>query len=197
MKTRAEARHICADILLDLRTKAKLSKAKMADLLNITERTYTRYENGESSPPLEDFLEMLHAIDAPALPTVLRHLYPDNYDGGVPKESSTIARNALANYILHDASDRDIRQLLYIYQADHGSSFESQLQLFCAIDHLPMDVKLLFAKFALNAWEIESDRGGLINTDDAMPDMELLRAAVIRAQKAVTEGRSHYTNITI
>lgn len=50
----------------------------------------------------------------------------------------------------------------------------------------------MIAKMIVNAWEIETARGGIINRDDAMPDVELLRNAIIEAHKAVIAGRTSY-----
>lgn len=192
MKDKKDYAHIDAEILHELRNLAHLSKAKMADKLFLDERTYGRYESGESSPSLPEALVMLDRMDVPALPTILKYLQPETYGDLSPKAPEGNVRQALADYVLHNASDRDVRQLAYILLGPHGSSVDAQLQLFCAIDHLPMDARLMIAKLTLNAWEIEASRGDTINPDYAQPDIELLREAIIRAHNAVIEGRSHY-----
>lgn len=190
MRTKTETRQIVAEILREIRTEAGWSKARMADRLNVGERTYARYEAGDSSPTLPEFLDMLDAVDAPALSVIMRHIYPESYE---PKTGTAAARQALASFIMNDMSDRGVRQLLYILQGPHGSSVEAQLQLFTALDHMPMDIRLAVAKLALNAWEITSARDNVINPEYTGPDIELLRHAIIKAHEAVIAGRNNYS----
>lgn len=193
MRSKHEYYFICAEIFKDLRAQAGLSKAKMAQRMQVDERTYSRYEDGESMPTLPAFLNLLDQIDAPVVNTVMRHLYPESFEAGA---ATTQVRRALVEYIQNTASDRAVREMAYLIHGPHGSPLEAQLQLFTAIDHLPMDSRLLIAKMALNMWEIENARDGLINPEDAQPDMELLRAAIIKAHMAVIDGRQNYSTAT-
>ena len=82
MKTRSETQDICAEILHDLRQQMGISKAKMADRVDVDARTYTRYEAGESAPTLPEFIRMLELVDAPALPVRVRPAVPEGSSEG-------------------------------------------------------------------------------------------------------------------
>ena len=56
MRTSEETKNICADILKDMRQRLGISKAKMAERVDLDARTYTRYEAGESAPTLPEFI---------------------------------------------------------------------------------------------------------------------------------------------
>lgn len=196
MKTQYETQDICAEILRELREHMGISKAKMADRMDLDARTYTRYEAGESAPTLPEFIRMLEAADAPALPVVLRHIYPESFGKLGPGSDSDATRQALADFILRDAPDRIVRQLAYFLFGPHGSTLEGQLQLITALDHLPMDARLASAKLVLNFWEIETARGKIINPEYVMPDTETFRQCIIRAHEAVVAGRQHYNSLT-
>lgn len=196
MKTRSETQDICAEILHDLRQQMGISKAKMADRVDVDARTYTRYEAGESAPTLPEFIRMLELVDAPALPVILKHLYPETFERLGPTASTEEARQAMADFILRDAPDRVVRQLAYFLFGPHGSTLEGQLQLITTLDHLPMDARLASAKLVLNFWEIEMDRGKIINPEYVMPDTETFRQCIIRAHEAVVAGRQNYNSIT-
>lgn len=189
MRTKTELQDISAHILHDLRKVAKLSRNDMADRLGIDRRTYGRYESGESAPTLAGFVAMLDMLDAPALPIIKRYLYPESLNG-----SPSVAdhRRQLADFVLHAATDREIEQLYYILEGPHGSPLESQLQLFCALDHMQLDVRLAAAKLVFNYYDIESARGELINIGTAMPDMEFLHDSLVKATEAVKAGRQNY-----
>lgn len=183
---------IVAKLLTNLRTGAGLSKARMARAFGVDERTYNKYETGASSPGLAEFIDGLQKLNIKALPAVMRSLYPDLYSGEDRSPDTEQMRRILVHFIEDVASDRDVEQLYYILNGDHGSPFEAQLQLLCALDHLPLDARLMVAKLTLNAWEITTARGDVINADQAMPDAELLRQSLITATLAVIEGRKHY-----
>lgn len=138
MRTKKDYTGIVAEVLYEIRSSARLSKAKMADRMCIDERTYGRYESGDSSPALPEFLAMLDRVSVPALPTILRHMYPEVY--GLSGDDVPAVRRALADYMMQQASDRDVLQMAYILLGDHGSETSAQLQMFCALDHLKMDV---------------------------------------------------------
>lgn len=196
MRTSEETQNICADILRDMRQRLGISKAKMADRVDLDARTYARYEAGESAPTLPEFIRMLERVDAPALPVILTHIYPETFGELGPGSDTDAARKALADFVMRDASDREIRQLAYFIFGPHGSTMEGQLQLITALNHLPMDARLASAKLILNFWEIETDRGKIINPEYIMPDTEILRQAIIRAHEAVVAGRQNYNSIT-
>lgn len=192
MKAKKEIQTLVAEILHDLRAAAGISKSKMAALLYVDERSYRRYEEGESSPTLAVFLDMLDNINAPVLPILMRHLYPESFS---PADSTDSARHYILDYINQIATDRQIRQMAYILGGQHGSPAEAQLQMFCALDHMPMDIRLAVAKLTLNAWEISVARKEIVNPDEILPDAELLREAIIKAQRAVEAGRGSYTTV--
>lgn len=190
MRTKDEIQSAIAQILKELRETMGASKAKMAANLGVDERTYTRYESGESCPTLAVFISMLDNIEMPVMPVISRYLYPELYaeNSGVDE-----LRRWLADYMLYGASDREVQQIYYILEGKHGSPREAQVQLFAAFDHLPIDARLTVAKLLFNIYEIEDARGELINTSEATPDIELLHNALIKATLAVIEGRSSYS----
>lgn len=196
MRTSEETKNICADILKDMRQRLGISKAKMAERVDLDARTYTRYEAGESAPTLPEFIRMLERVDAPALPVILKHIYPETFGTLGPDSDTWSKRKALSDFIIRDASDREVSQLAYFIFGPHGSTMEGQLQLITALNHLPMDARLASAKLILNFLEIETDRGKLINPDYIMPDTEILRQSIIHAHEAVVAGRNNYNSIT-
>lgn len=191
MRSKEDIQSAIAQILRELRRSAALTQAEIAETLGIDEKTYARYERGESSPPLVSFVQMLDAFGTPALPVIKKYLYPDRFG----EDSVQVLRRHLAEYMMQYASDKEIKRIDYLVEGQHGSPLEAQIQLFCAFDHLPMDARLIAAKVVFQLWELETARGGIINSADPMPDIELLRSSLIRATEAVIAGRNSYSSI--
>lgn len=176
-----------ARILKEIRENNSLSKSDMASFLRVDGRTYQRYESGESAPSISDFLEMASCLGSSVMPIILKNLYPERFENYSEKSGVEECREMLINYIEQIATPRDVMQLAFLLFAHHGSSVASQLQIFTALDHLPIDQRLLVAKIIINIWEIESARNTISMRDYPLPDIEMLKQTIIKTQLSLTK----------
>ena len=82
MRSKEEIQAAVAEALRDLRRSTGLSKAKMADSLYIDRATWRRYESGETSPSIADFIFFYALHKKNALQSVLEFVYPSTYKKG-------------------------------------------------------------------------------------------------------------------
>lgn len=195
MISKHEIRSGIAELLHTLRTKRGLSKSKMADRLYIDDKTWSRYETGETAPSIDDFIWMLNELQEDVLRPVLDLLYPDTYKSLDNDVDIQQLRRAASHYITHIASERTVRELDFILFGHHGSSVESQMQEFTIIEHLPMQYRMIIAKMVLQFWNLAKSRNELISTDKIMPDIELFRDGIIKAEEATKNFRNFYTTL--
>lgn len=175
----------CAAILHDLRTAAGLSRSEMAERMGVSDRTYARYEAGDSLQLLSSFLSMITSLPVNAMPTIMRHMYPERFETYSAASDPESCRSQLLTFFSDVASPQDLLQWAYVLFGPHGSMPAAQLQLFCLIDHLPILERLLIAKTGLNLFEIESARDGLTNQEHVLPDLDALRDRIIAVQQSL------------
>ena len=193
MRTQEELRAGCAEMLKRLRLDAGLSKSKMADLVYIDDHTWARYETGESAPNVPDFVYIFDALGKSALRTVLNYIYPDIYTPLGADADITQLRAAAIHYFDVVASEHAVRELTYLVFGDHGSNFVAQLEMLTMIDHLPMPYRVAISRLVDTFWSLADAKGELINTDLAIPDVELFRAAISKGTTAAQSGQDGYT----
>ena len=75
-------------LLVKLRIRHGLSKFKMATLAEVSDHTWDRYENGESSPTLPEFINIYNELGEDALRDIISIMYPDKYNGLVSTDET-------------------------------------------------------------------------------------------------------------
>lgn len=70
---------------------------------------------------------------------------------------------------------------------------DALLAAICLVERLSLDSKLMVAKVAYNAYEIEAARGQLENATISAPDMEFIHKALVEATRKAMERRTNYT----
>lgn len=185
-----------ANQLKQLRLSQGLSIAKMADKFYLDERTWSKYERGESAPTAPEMVRMFNACGADILRTTLDCVYTDVYKDVEEKGDIAAMRAAAVHFFQHVATDRMVREFNYIAFGNHGSNLEPQLAEFVALDHLPMDYRVAVVKNIITFYRMAAVRGELINETHVKPDFDILIDAIRKGLEAVCEGRNSYTTAT-
>lgn len=183
----------CGLLLKELRESHNLSVSKMADLMKVDRRTWQKYEDGFISPSVIDFISFFDVLGKDALRPVLDFLYPDIYKGLSASSDITDLRNAAIHYLENIASDRFVRECVYIVMGSHGSNIEPQLQEFTMIDHLPLFYRYAIAEQVLIFWRLATTRNELIAPDHVMPDIDLFMEGLEKGINAIRQGKESYT----
>ena len=178
MRSKEDVNYIISGLLMQLRQKKGLSKAKMADALGIDKHTWIRWESGASAPSIADLVMVYETMEEPILRPMIDILYPheDDYH-----ESTTAARKSIAEYILDKAPDRTIRMYRYMMERPEA---DQQLEEFCALNHLPLHYRFFVAQQIYVYYQMARQHGELIYTDTHMPDLDIFASGMKRVQKA-------------
>ena len=195
MRSKEEIQAAVAEALRDLRRSTGLSKAKMADSLYIDRATWRRYESGETSPSIADFIYFYALHKRNALQSVLEFVYPSTYKKGRGDGFIDDIRNAAVHYFGLVASNQTIRAWQYLVTGDHGSNIEAQMQLFIMLDQLPLRFRYVIAAEVYEMWTLCRDSGILLNADAIKPDEEVFRRGFERGRDAAAQGKDSYTTI--
>ena len=165
----------------------------MATLAEVSDHTWDRYESGESSPTLPEFINIYNELGEDALRDILSLMYPDKYNCLVSESNINDLRKSLIHYFSHVASERAIREWAFLTFGEHGSSSLAQLEMFTMIDHLPMKYRYMIAESISKYYEMASAHNELVATDEAIPDVELFRIGLNLGKEATMEKKESYS----
>ena len=125
MRTMDKLRDDCANLLHKLRMETGYSKSRMAETVGIDLRIWEKYENGQASPCVDEFIAWFDLFHADALRYVLDYLYPDIYDGLVHDSRTGALRKAAMHYISNVVSDHAIKKFDFLVFGEHRSNIEA------------------------------------------------------------------------
>ena len=186
-----------ADSLHDLRLELNLSVVKMANLVGVDERTWSRYERGLSVPTAAEYARIFNAAGADILRPVLEIVYPLTYTDIESKDDIAAMREAVVHFFTHVASDSMVRDFCYIAFGEHGSNFRAQVAEQVVIDHLPMDYRVAIVKSIVTFYKLAAARNELVCPDVAPPDFDILIDAIRKGTQAAAEHRNSYTTAIV
>lgn len=172
------------------RCAAGVSQEYMAKALGVSKKTIQNWENGTGSPNQIMGFEWFHVLGLQPLPYYLDLFYGSCED--VPEED-----NKKLDSMLYEAIDRlnpyMKRKLLYILDADHGSSTAGVLDMVVTHLHCPLPLRIGVAQHILSNYEIAESYGA--NSDLIKCDTEILRKSIENCKKAVKERKNKYSNL--
>ena len=193
--TRELTAQSCALMLSSARTEAGVTQRQMAQAVGVGERTIKNWEAGTSCPDLIQLLTWFRACGLNPVRYILTWINPDTFYGLSAENSTEDVKTALSTYINDVATDTEIRELSYCIFGNHGSSWQSQLEMLCAHDHTTMRSRVTVARAILENYEMEDAQGLLVGTDHILPDIDHLREAVEKGKVAAQAGQSGYVGI--
>lgn len=193
MPTVSEWTDFFAQSVRNIRAASGLSISAAAEVWDVDERTYRKYEKGMAQPGVVDLAVALDRMDAPVMREVLNFLHPDIY-GHEPSAVDGM-RTQLAYFFDHIAPDRVVRQSYYNLLGQKSDNVAPQLEMLSAIQHMPLLYRVMIVNSVLSLFEIAAGRGELVNTDQAMPDIDALRRSADAAEEACKHLRGGYHEI--
>lgn len=189
MRTKEEIMQGVSEMLRSLRERKGLSRNRMAELVGVNAHTWTAWETGRSAPSIVDFISIFERTGENMMRPALSLLYPETYD------SNTDTRSSMEHFIGEVASDHTVDVLSFLAYGCHGSNFISQVEMFCAYNHLPMEQRFALAELTYILYNMSRHRDDLIATDSIMPDMTAWEDGLKASQKAAYKRMQSYTTL--
>ena len=184
-----------ATLLAKARLNAGFSQKQMAKLLGRSVSTIQNWESGYVCPSFFDTMDWFEVLGINPMRYLLNYLYPLKYEN-LNTLSNDIAeiektKSALNYYIDNIASDSEILKIAFNVLGETGSSWNSQLDMLTAHNHLPLTHRIFVAQQVLDAFLLAKARNVLNCADQIMPDIEELERAVISAKQSIIEGAKY------
>lgn len=165
-----------AETLRSTRNEAGRSQEYMAFELGVTRRTILNWENGVSEPSVGQTINWFKLVNKNPIPYLLQVTYPD-MDKISSKDNDAKILTALMQ-LINDLPAEGVRQLMYLFFGNHGSSPRAVLQMINAHLQTPMRDRIVHGQLIATDYEIARRTGTLAQPDHIKPNMEYLNACI-------------------
>lgn len=183
-----------AGILAKSRESCGKSQKYMARAMGKSIGTVQNWEYGYSSPSIIELVEWFDVLGLNPLRHLLNALHPDQYKELTKDSESDEIRNAVIYWISDIASDAAVRKLAYCMFGETGSSFEGQLDEWCALNHLPLMDRINVADNISSLYSLRKMRNELRGNDHIQPNIDNLNECIYASKVAVINNKEDYTN---
>lgn len=179
-------------ILQRSRNIAGKSQEYMAIELGVARKTIQNWEKGISSPTVPQVLSWFHILGQSGVPYFFQYIYPD-MEGIKRSDSDDHIHRALLE-VVNNLPPESVRQLLFWFYGDHGSSPTAVLQMLTAHLQTPMKDRVTQAAVIAKNYEIALKKGEIASPEHVKPDLDFLKKAIDEGEKAFLENKNTYQN---
>lgn len=179
-----------AEALRSTRNESGKSQEYMAFELGVTRRTIINWESGISEPSINQAIAWFKLVGKNPIPYLLQGVYPDMNKISHKDEDAKILASLMQ--LINDLPTEGVRQLMYLFFGNHGSSPRAVLQMVTAHLQTPMKDRISHAKLVATDYELAKITNTLARPEHIQPDINYLNEAIDAAKKAVENNSSEY-----
>ena len=172
-----------AEALRTTRNQSGKSQEFMALELDITRRTILNWETGVSEPSVSQAIRWFKLADKNPIPYLLQITYPDMDKISHKDDDARILASLMQ--LINDLPAEGVRQLMYLFFGDHGSSPRAVLQMVTAHLQTPMKDRIAHGQLVSTNYEIALKTDSIAHPDHIQPDLEFLNEAIKIAKDGV------------
>lgn len=180
-----------SEVLSQTRYDAGLSQQEMAKRLNVSKKTIQNWESGYSEPLFSQLFLWLEAIELQPQPYLLKLLYQNEFKKNTIDFTEKDVDNALIA-LLPSMTTELKKEILFLFNGRHGSSPDSVMEMVTAHLHTELRHRINVSEQVITNYEIADSMGELIQPDEAIPDMNKLKKATIKARDAILNRKNSY-----
>lgn len=181
-----------AEFVYKNRNERAMSKFALANAVGVDSKTLVAWESGNSIPDMYQFSSLCDIFGKNAVLEHCKIVHPEIFSNADPDTPLDSMERQLSEYI-YSAPEFLVRELYYCCFSEHGSYFPAQIQFLVAMNHLPLQAKIILSRNLQMLFHMNEMINALRDKDKIMPDMDLLDSAILLAEEAVKNGKNHYT----
>lgn len=187
------AKHVreVSDVLAVSRGRTKVSQETMAFELEVARKTVQNWESGKSEPTLSQAIKWFQVLGVSPLPYLYQYIYPEMKGISGADEEARI-REALCK-LTEALPEEMVRQMLYLFYGDHGSSPRAIMQMITAHLQTPMNDRVSHGIVIVKDYEMAKKKGQLTDKTHIQPNVEMLHKAIDEGEAAFLNGNEAYT----
>lgn len=179
-----------ANILGRVRVEKRCSQEQMALELGVARKTVQNWEKGVSEPTIHQAISWFEVLAVSPLPYLFQYMYPD-MEGISSADADEHLRQMLFN-LLTELPPEGVRQLLYLFYGNHGSSPRAVLNMVTAHLQTSMRDRVTAGSVILKNYEIAQKKDTVAKKEHVQPNVELLRDAIKKGEEAVVGDEEAY-----
>lgn len=180
-------------MLMLSRAESGISQEKVALELGIAKRTVQNWERGISAPTLPQAIQWFRVMKVAAMPYFLQFMFPD-IEGISPKDDDETIKKDLIKLIEIMPSE-GIRQLMYLFYGNHGSSPRSVMNMITAHLQTPLKDRYSHACTILNDYKLYNDKIETTHPEHIQPDVQALETAINQSRESILNNQNNYITI--
>ena len=188
-----EDRKRLSRMLMLSRAESGLSQEKVALELGIAKKTVQNWERGISAPTLPQAIGWFRVMKVAAMPYFLQFMFPD-IEGISKKDSDEKLRKELMK-LIETLPAEGIRELMYLFYGNHGSSPRGVLNMVTAHLQTPLRDRYDHASEILSDYKLAVDQNKQVRPEHIQPNVELLENAIKSGREAIIKGKDNYNLI--
>ena len=188
-----EDRKRLSRMLMLSRAESGISQEKVALELGIAKRTVQNWERGISAPTLPQAIQWFRVMKVAAMPYFLQFMFPE-IEGINPKNDDEKIRTNLIK-LLETLPPEGVRQLMYLFYGNHGSSPRAVLNMITAHLQTPLKDRYTHANMILSDYQLYNDKVETTNPEHIQPDVKSLETAISKSRKSILQNKGNYISI--
>jgi len=172
------------------RRRQNKSQEYMGLEMGVSRKTVQNWEKGVSSPSIDQCILWFEILELSPLPYLFQFVHP-NMENISAKEKLEDLRYALSQ-LVETIPEEGVRQLLYLFYGDHGSSPRAVMNMVTAHLQTPLHDRVSNAHMILNNYEMAYASGELTDITHIQPDVEFLNDSIEMGKQASIKGNDNY-----
>ncbi len=178
-----------ARLLMLTRAESGVSQEKVAMELGVSRKTVQNWERGISMPSIIQTIEWFRIMDVAAIPYLIQFLIPDIEEPSGDQKDEQL-RNKLIS-IVESMPMEAVRQLMYLFQGEHGSSPRAVVNFMVASLNMPLKDRHLIDTMILGGYRLVKEMG-IEDKVGVQPVLKVMEEAIEKERAALVKNRENY-----
>lgn len=185
-----EDRRRLSRMLMLSRAESGISQEKVALELGVAKKTVQNWERGISTPTLPQAIAWFRVMKVAAMPYFLQFMFPDIEGIKSHSPDEQVKEGLLA--ILEALPMDGVRQLMYLFYGNHGSSPRAVVNMLTAYLQMPLKDRYIVDNMILSGYKVAQETGTLARPEHIRPDIALMERAAEKEFEAIGNNKNSY-----